>query len=123
MTLELGISSGSSSVRLSNMTSLENSHRNIGSNIPETTGGTIGTVPISSGSGYSPYYPYSSGYICPECGMWVYYGSCHACYKPVTVISYPVYVQPAPTDLTPLLEKLDELKKEIKKLKKLAENK
>jgi hypothetical protein len=86
-----------------------------------------GTGQLTSGYGYSTgdfpthYYPwkpytYPTGYTCPGCGAWVYYGNYHNCY-PKTVISYPVYIQ-QPVDLTPLLEKLDELTEEIKKLRK-----
>ena len=93
-----------------------------------TVGGSAGS---SGGSGYptsypgSYPYPYTTGYTCPNCGTYVYYGSYHYCYPKVilpTVIYQPVYIPQAPTDLTPLLEKLDELTKEVKKLrKKLAE--
>ena len=95
--------------------------------------GANSTVPSSSGNGqlstgtgyygtyypsypnYSPY-PYTTGYTCPRCGTYVYYGNYHSCYP--TVISYPVYIQSPPVDLTPLLEKLDELTDEVKKLRK-----
>lgn len=98
----------------------------------ELSSGANSTVPSSSsgrlsmdGYGYSTvdypgtypaYYPSVNGYICSGCGTWVYNGNYHNCY-PNIVISYPVYVQ-SPVDLTPLLEKLDELTEEIKKLRK-----
>ena len=86
-----------------------------------TTGGygySTGDFPTHYYPGWKPYpyYPYTNGYTCPGCGTWVYYGNYHNCY-PKTVISYPVYVQ-QPVDLTPLLEKLDELTEEVKKLRK-----
>lgn len=89
------------------------------------TGGT--TVPY--GSSINPYYPgwypKTAGYTCPNCGTYVYGGYQHSCWpRPVypTVIYQPVYIPQPPTDLTPLLEKLDDLTKEVKKLrKKLAE--
>jgi len=84
-----------------------------GSSAPLSNGGYYGTGDYY----YYPTYPlYTGGYTCPGCGTWVMYGYYHNCY-PKTVISYPVYIQ-QPVDFTPLLEKLDELTEEIKKLRK-----
>lgn len=52
---------------------------------------------------------------CGSCGT--YYIGYHNCPYNTWPTSYPVYYN-YPTDLTPVLEKLDELLKEIKKLNK-----
>ena len=105
--------------------------------VGSATGETVGdnsTIPSATGSqglssssgsyvgdyfpGYPNSYPWSNTYHCSKCGVW--YTGYHCCSPVVvypTVVSYPVYVQ-SPTDLTPLLEKLDELNEEIKKLRK-----
>ena len=85
-----------------------------------------------SGSTYYPgwypnSYPTTTGYTCTKCGTYVLNGYTHYCYPKTTVyptvIYQPVYI-PQPTDLTPLLKKLDDLTEEVKKLRKsLQKNK
>jgi hypothetical protein len=98
------------------------SETNVGSTSLDSSvvGSSSGYANSVYGTFYPSYqpYPYPTGYTCPSCGVYVYYGNYHSCVP--KVISYPVYIYPqsTPVDLTPLLEKLDELTEEIKKLRK-----
>lgn len=95
----------------------------VSTSLPSTGGKYYGTGYPTSYPGSYPY-PSTTGYTCPNCGTYVYYGNYHSCYPKVipTVIYQPVYIPQAPTDLTPLLEKLDDLTKEVKKLRKSLQN-
>lgn len=76
------------------------------------------TFPLNSAGTYTT----GDSYQCAQCGAWVI--GYHSCWTapyntwPNNTPSYPTTYIYQPTDLTPVLEKLDELLKEIRKQNK-----
>lgn len=85
-----------------------------------TSTGTITPNTYVGGAGSTLPYPTTTGYTCPNCKMWVYNGAYHYCsyvpnVPPTTQYHYHTYT---PQDFTSLLNKMDELLKEMKAIKK-----